>query len=83
MSGLFTAKILQEAMCLTSPYKDQSISGARGEGGAGGPDPPPPPAIKIPPMIKNYNNLAQQCLVAVTDDKGAPGPLTNNQGAPN
>ena len=33
-------------------------------------------------MIKNYDNITKRCLFAVTDDKGAPGPLTNNQGAP-
>ena len=40
------------------------------------------PPIEIPPMIKNYDNIAYRCLVVVTDNKGAPGPLTNNQGAP-
>ena len=42
---------------------------------------PGPPPIKIPPMIKNYDNIVQRCLVAVTDDNGAPGSLANNQGA--
>ena len=41
-----------------------------------------PPPIEMPPMIKNYDNIAKQCLVAVTDDEGAPGPLTNKNGAP-
>ena len=47
--------------------------------------------------MKNYDNIAQRCLVAVNffsvinhvtvinniinKDEGAPGPLTNNQGA--
>ena len=39
------------------------------------------PQIKIPPMIKNYDNIAERCLVAVTDGERALGPLTNNQGA--
>ena len=63
----------------------------------GGPRGPGPLTIKIPPMIKNYDNIALRCLIAVLfsvithitvinnnihDYEGAPGPLTNNQGAP-
>ena len=33
-------------------------------------------------MIKNYDNIAKRRLVAVTDDTGASGSLTDNQGAP-
>ena len=65
----------------------------RNQGGQGAWAPP----IKIPPMIKNYDNIAWRCLVAfffsvithitvinknTNDDEGAPGPLNNNQGTP-
>ena len=54
---------------------------------------PAPSPIKVPSILKNYDNIAKRCLVAVffsvlthiivintniNDNKGAPGPLTND-----
>ena len=36
--------------------------------------PAPPPPIKLPPMINNYDNIAQRCLVEVTDTREPRGP---------